>query len=111
MRQAITIACLVACTSCTSHARAPRAGLPEDTDREYACVLRNLADEKKFGDIETACMPGDGKRLVYELSVLEDSKDLYARRADVSVQASIVLHEAGRKGYHIVVLAPGERVR
>lgn len=88
----------------------PRAGLPEDTDREYACVLHNLADEKRFAEIETACMPGDGKRLVHELSVLEDSRDLLMRRAYVSVQASIVLHEAGRKGYRIVVLAPGERV-
>lgn len=107
MRKAIALILLVGCSAKPG----PKSPLPEDTTREYGCVLRDLSDEKKFDEIETDCMPGEGKRLVHELTVLEASKDLYARRADVSVQASIVIHEADRKGYHLVVLAPGERVR
>jgi hypothetical protein len=81
--------------------------LPEDTHRDLRCVLDQLAKEKAFDAVEAACMPGESKRLVSVLYVLEASEALMKEKAYVSVQCSIVLHEAERRGFQ-PALAPGE---
>jgi hypothetical protein len=81
--------------------------LPEDTHRDLHCVLGQLAQEKTFDVVEAVCMPGEGKRLVSMLYILEASDTLMKEKAYVSVQCSIVLHEEERRGFQ-PALAPGE---
>lgn len=102
-----TFALVVLLAGCTRAASSASA-LPPDTDRDFQCVLRQLASEKDFDATERACMPGEKKRLVSILALLEDSHDLMALKAYVSVQSSIVLHQAERRGYRPVA-APGEK--
>lgn len=95
------LAALALLVMACAHAPPPKTPLPENTMRDVECVIDRLSEEKKFDDVEAACMPGQEKRLVIVLALLEVDESLLQTNAIASAQSSIDLHEIQRRGLSV----------
>lgn len=97
MFKAAALVVALAAAGCAHATPVPKTSLPENTVRDVECVVDRLSEEKKFDDVEAACMPGQTKRLVIILALLEVDESLLKTNAVASVQSSIDLHEMQRR--------------